>query len=155
MVAPLAIWPQSESRQPSAGGIVAITPGGRGYERRRHRGTATAKHVISASSPKLRHAPGPAESKAAERLGDLDRRRGCGRRGVVGDQAVNISDPEVWRVAQMVVGRFGLGASAHAAGKAKEAFANGEREDAVAWTKIYEAIGKLLLGMPGPGDTLH
>ncbi|RAU22806.1 hypothetical protein CU669_05295 [Paramagnetospirillum kuznetsovii] len=64
-------------------------------------------------------------------------------------------DPDVWRVAKLVMERHGDEASAHAAAKARDALASGERDDAVAWTRIYEAIESLRQGLPGPGDTVH
>ena len=66
-----------------------------------------------------------------------------------------VHDPDVWQLASMLIERFGEEASAHAAAKAKEALADGDRDDAAVWSRIYAAVAELLRDELEPGERRH
>ena len=54
-----------------------------------------------------------------------------------------IDDRDIWRAAELLVDRYGLGAGVEAEKRADELLSRGDAEGAVTWRLIWEAISDL------------
>jgi hypothetical protein len=66
-----------------------------------------------------------------------------------------ISDPDIWRAAQLVIKRHGAEAPAFAAQHADELFTEGDHDGAAVWRRIVYAVEELLRMKPKVGERVN
>ena len=63
-----------------------------------------------------------------------------------------ISDPDIWRAAQLIVKRHGADAAIVAAQRANELFEDGDPDGAAIWKRILHAVEELQRVTPKVGE---
>jgi len=66
-----------------------------------------------------------------------------------------ISDPDIWRAAQLVIKRHGADAPAFAAQRADELFTEGDYDGAAVWRRILHAVEELQRMKPKVGERVN
>jgi triphosphoribosyl-dephospho-CoA synthetase len=66
-----------------------------------------------------------------------------------------ISDPDIWRAAQLIVKRHGAGAPIVAAQRADELFEEGDLDGAAIWKRILHAVQELQRVKPKVGERVN
>ena len=66
-----------------------------------------------------------------------------------------ISDPDIWRAANLLILRHGDDAPIHAAQRADELMAEGDTEGWGVWKRICAAVDELLRAEPVDGEQRH
>jgi hypothetical protein len=68
---------------------------------------------------------------------------------------MTISDPDIWRAAQLIVKRHGADAPIVAAQRADELFNEGDLDGAAVWRRILHAVEELLKVSPRVGERVN
>jgi hypothetical protein len=66
-----------------------------------------------------------------------------------------ISDPDIWRAAQLMIKRHGDDASIAAAQRADELFNEGDLDGAAVWRRILHAVEELQRVKPKVGERVN
>jgi hypothetical protein len=66
-----------------------------------------------------------------------------------------ISDPDIWRAAQLIVKRHGADAAIVAAQRADELFNEGDLDGAAIWKRILHAVEELQRVKPKVGERVN
>ena len=68
---------------------------------------------------------------------------------------MTISDPDIWRAAQLMVKRHGVDAPIVAAKRADELFEEGDLDGAAVWKRILHAVEELQRVRPRVGERVN
>jgi hypothetical protein len=66
-----------------------------------------------------------------------------------------ISDPDIWRAAQLVIKRHDTYASIAAAQRADELFTEGDHDGAAVWRRVLHAVEELQRTRPKVGERVN